>query len=61
MKRIEEILENYQKKDGKIFHDTLDELCGKGIAKGCYQDITVLYDVINILSICESIIESKDV
>lgn len=56
---IENILNKYTKKDYKIFFDTVETLCSKGISKGVYQDYTVLIDVVSILTICESIIKSK--
>ncbi len=58
--KITEILENYDKKDSKIFNDTIDELCKKGIPNGCYQNNTVLLDVVSILTICENIIINKE-
>lgn len=57
MERIKSILEKYSPEGGKEFRNTVDMLCKKGIANGCYQDYTVLMDVLEILSICETIIE----
>lgn len=60
MERIKKILDNYTtEEDYKLFKQTNDELCKKGIAKGCFQDYTVLADVVSILSICESIVKDK--
>lgn len=56
MDRIKKVLEKYTKDDAKAFIDTVDMLCKKGIANGCYQDFTMLMDVVSILSICETII-----
>ncbi|MEG0614294.1 MAG: hypothetical protein RR540_00950 [Oscillospiraceae bacterium] len=54
---IKKILEKYTKADYKIFFDTTDMICKKGIARGTYQDTGVMVDVVTILSICESIIK----
>ena len=52
---ILKILANYTTpEDRDLFHDTIDELCSKGIAKGCYQDYAVLSDVLTILTDCET-------
>ncbi len=61
MEKIQEILNKYTKEDYQIFYDTVDMLCKKGISKGCYQDYTVLTDVIAILSICEELIKNKEI
>lgn len=58
LKGIEKILRHYDSAGGKLFEDSVSELCGKGIGKGCFQDYTVLTDIIGILSICENIIKS---
>lgn len=57
MERIKEVLEKYSPEDAKKFHDTVDMLCKKGVANGCYQDFTVLMDVLSILTISEAIIK----
>ena len=57
MERIKAVLEKYSPEDAKLFIDTVDMLCKKGVAKGCYQDFSVLMDVLQILSICETIIK----
>ena len=52
---ILKILANYKTpEDRDLFHDTIDELCSKGIGKGCYQDYGVLCDVLKILTDCET-------
>lgn len=52
---ILKILANYTTpEDRDLFHDTIDELCAKGIGKGCYQDYGVLNDVLTILTCCET-------
>lgn len=57
MERIKEILDNYKtERKKKLFKDTVDMLCSKGIANGCYQDYTVVTDVLEVLAICETII-----
>ena len=59
MERIKKILENYTPEDHKIFKDTVDMLCSKGIGNGCYQDYTVLADVVSLLGILECIVGGK--
>jgi hypothetical protein len=59
MERIKEILKKYTPEDEKIFKDTVEMLCSKGIGNGCYQDYTVLMDVISILSAAECIVAGK--
>lgn len=59
MDRIKEVLRKYTKDDYQLFYDTVDMLCKKGIGKGCFQDYTVLTDVVSILSICEAIIKDE--
>ena len=55
MDKILKILANYTTpRDCKLFHDTVNELCSNGIAKGCYQDYAVLSDVLTILTDCET-------
>ena len=55
MDKILKILANYTTpRDYKLFHDTIDELCSKGIAKAYYQDYAVLSDVLTILTDCET-------
>lgn len=55
MDKIQKILANYTtSRDCKLFHDTIEELCSNGIAKGCYQDYGVLTDVLSILTECET-------
>ena len=57
MERLKKVLEKYSPEDAKLFSDTVDMLCKKGVAKGCYQDFSVLMDVLSILGICEAIIK----
>lgn len=56
--RIKEILSKYAGR-GTEFKATIDMLCSKGIGNGCFQDYTILVDVLEILSICETIIGDK--
>ncbi len=58
MERLKEILEKYKGREAE-FKATVDMLCDKGIGKGCFQDFTILIDVLEILSICEAIIGGK--
>lgn len=58
--KIKRILEKYTTLNHlKTFRNTVDTLCAHGVAKGCYQDYTVLADVVEILGICESIVEDQ--
>lgn len=60
MDKIKEVLAKYTKEEYQIFKDTVEMLCSKGIRNGCYQDYTVLMDVLSILTICESIIKGVE-
>lgn len=60
MEKIKKILEQYIG-DSNIFSSTIETLCAKGIPNGCYQDYTVLADVVSILSICESLIKRGEI
>ena len=59
MDKIKVILDKYNSDDAKAFHDTVEMLCSKGVANGCYQDFSMLIDVIAILGVCETILEKK--
>lgn len=59
MEKIKAILEKYNEGDAKEFKATIEMLCNKGIANGCYQDYTMLADVIDLLYTCESIIRGN--
>ena len=54
LEKIQEVMSKYSAEDYEIFKNTVDMLCSKGVGNGCYQDYTVLMDVISILSICEN-------
>ena len=60
MERIKKVLEKYTPDDAEAIRDTVDMLCSKGIPNGCFQDYTILLDVLEILSICKTIIEKGD-
>ena len=51
--KINEILKNYSKDDASLVHNTVDMLCAKGLAEGCFQDMGVLVDILEILSAFE--------
>lgn len=53
MEKINEILKNYTSNDKQLVHNTIDMLCAKGIGNGCYQDYTVLADVVSVLAAFE--------
>ena len=58
--KIKQILANYTNKDAKLVHDTIDQLCAKGIANGCFQDTGVLVDVLSVLTTFESAVAIKE-
>ena len=58
--KIKQILANYTNKDAKLVHDTIDQLCAKGIANSCFQDTGVLVDVLSVLTAFESAVASKE-
>lgn len=55
LERIKEILSKYEGR-GDRFKATVDMLCSKGLPNGCFQDYTIVIDVLEILSICETVI-----
>lgn len=59
MERIKEILDKYTSEDAKAFSDTVEMLYKKGIPNGCYQDYSLLMDVMSILAICELILKGE--
>lgn len=58
--KIKQILANYTNKDAKLVHDTIDQLCAKGIANRCFQDTGVLVDVLSVLTAFESAVAIKE-
>ena len=60
IERIKEELKLFNKEDAKNFKDSIDELCAKGVGKGCYQDYKILCSIVGILSICEEIIKNEE-
>ena len=57
---IEDILVELRVQNkGAEFKKTVEMLCQKGIPNGCFQDYSLLMAVLEILSICETIIERK--
>lgn len=55
--KVKQILEKYRPEDYEIFYNTVEMLCEKGVGNGCYQDYTVLVDVVQILAFCEEIVQ----
>ena len=49
--KLKQFLQNVHNK--KAVKDTIDELCTKGIAKGCYQDYGLLIALLDILTAIE--------
>lgn len=58
--KFQEIVNKYDKSDAKLVNDTIEMLTSKGVGNGCYQDYTVLMDVINILDAFLNAIKNKD-
>lgn len=58
-KKFQEIVDKYSGEDVKVIHDTVETLVGKGVPNGCYQDYTVLTDVISVLTLFESAVKNK--
>lgn len=56
MRTIEEILGNYTEDDKQLVHETIDELCKKGVGNGCFQDYGVLADIVDVLGAFERMI-----
>ena len=53
--KLKEFLRNVHNK--KAFHDMIDELCAKGVAKGCYQDYGLLIAFLDVISTIEGDIQ----
>ena len=53
--KLKQFLQNVHNK--KAVHDMLDELCAKGVAKGCYQDYGLLIDFLEVLAAIEGDIQ----
>ena len=49
--KLKQFLQNVHNK--KAVHDMLDELCAKGVAKGCYQDYGLLIAFLEVLTAIE--------
>ena len=58
LKYIEEIMSRYIGREAE-FKATVEMLCSKGIGNGCFQNYNILIDVLEILSICESIAKGE--
>lgn len=58
LKYIEEIMSRYIGRDAE-FKATVEMLCSKCIGNGCFQNYNILIDVLEILSICESIAKGE--
>ena len=57
--KFDEIVAKYTADDLEDVKATVDELCKKGIARGCYQDYTILADVISVLTIFEEAVKER--
>nr|DAQ16574.1 MAG TPA: hypothetical protein [Caudoviricetes sp.] len=66
MNNLEEIqkeLDQFKDTTGQgynTFKNTINELCSKGISKGCYQDYGALCSIMNILTFCKNYIKEGD-
>lgn len=66
MNNIEELtkeLDQFKDTTGQgysTFKNTVDELCSKGISKGCYQDYGALCSILRIITLCENYIKEGD-
>lgn len=49
--KLKDFLRNVHNK--KAVHDMFDELCAKGIAKGCYQDYGLLLAFLELITAIE--------
>lgn len=57
LNRIEDILISLRtQKRGAEFRKTVEMLCSKGVPNGVFQDYSLLMAVLEILSVCETII-----
>ena len=61
MEKIKEIIAKYEAKDARKVNDAIDMLCKKGVANGCYQDITILMDILSILGEVVAVIDRGEV
>lgn len=53
---IETLLKKYRGREKEV-SATIDELCSRGIAKGCYQDYAMLSDVLTLLGAFEKAVK----
>ena len=66
MNNLEEIqkeLDQFKDTTGQgynTFKNAINELCSKGISKGCYQDYRALCSIMNILALCKNYIKEGD-
>ena len=58
--KVNEIFENYESKDYKTLDETLNELLKNGYPNGCFQDYTVLTDLISILTTFINAVKRKN-
>lgn len=60
MNKFDEILKKYTKEDYPIIHKSIDELCKNGVGNGCYQDYSILVDILEVLAYFENIVKNKE-
>lgn len=46
-----ELKNAYGNDAGSIIDGTIDRLCDKGIAKSCFQDYNVLFDILSVFDL----------
>ena len=60
MKEIAKTLNEFDKTDEKIVHDTIDMLCAKGVGNGCYQDYGALTLIVQVLILAERYVGAEE-
>lgn len=60
MEKLKKILSNYTPEDDVQLKKTIEELCSKGIGKGCFQDYGMLSDVIECMYELVNIIKNGE-
>lgn len=56
--KISTILGKYDETDYELFKSSIQEFAKKGFANGCFQDYTMMSDIIEILATLERIVKA---
>lgn len=56
---IETLLKKYRGREKEV-SATIDELCARGVPKGCFQDYAMLSDVLTLLGAFESAVKAGE-